>query len=104
MRFGGVCVGVFVDRIAREVTIQTIIIEEILMHRKQLIINGKDPHLKQLDREWQLLSIGNRNATRILVRTINKLFADMSLQKPLRNISLAIQAIALDFIFLNQLI
>src|SRR6266566_2019648 len=30
------------DRIAREVTIQTIIIEEILKHRKQLIINGKD--------------------------------------------------------------
>ena len=30
------------DRIAREVTIQTIIIEEILKHRKQLIVNGKD--------------------------------------------------------------
>ncbi|MGA9550107.1 MAG: recombinase family protein [Rhodomicrobium sp.] len=30
------------DRIAREVTIQTIIIEEILKHRKQLVINGKD--------------------------------------------------------------
>jgi site-specific DNA recombinase len=30
------------DRIAREVTIQNIIIEEILKHRKQLIINGKD--------------------------------------------------------------
>src|SRR5713226_1249761 len=30
------------DRIAREVTIQNIIIEEILKHRKQLVINGKD--------------------------------------------------------------
>ncbi len=30
------------DRIAREVVIQTIIIEEMLKHRKQLIINGKD--------------------------------------------------------------
>jgi site-specific DNA recombinase len=30
------------DRIARDVTIQTIIIEEILKHRKQLVINGKD--------------------------------------------------------------
>ncbi len=30
------------DRIAREVTIQTLIIEEILKHRKELVINGKD--------------------------------------------------------------
>ena len=30
------------DRIAREVVIQTIIIEEILKHRKRLVINGKD--------------------------------------------------------------
>lgn len=30
------------DRIAREVTYQTIIVAEILKHRKQLIINGKD--------------------------------------------------------------
>jgi site-specific DNA recombinase len=30
------------DRIAREVTIQNIIIEEILKHRKRLVINGKD--------------------------------------------------------------
>ena len=30
------------DRIAREVTYQTIIIAEILKHRKQIIINGKD--------------------------------------------------------------
>jgi site-specific DNA recombinase len=30
------------DRIAREVVIQTIVIEEILKHRKRLVINGKD--------------------------------------------------------------
>jgi site-specific DNA recombinase len=30
------------DRIAREVVIQTIIIEEMLKHRKRLVINGKD--------------------------------------------------------------
>jgi DNA invertase Pin-like site-specific DNA recombinase len=30
------------DRIAREVMIQTIIIEEILKNKKQLVINGKD--------------------------------------------------------------
>ena len=30
------------DRIAREVIIQTIIIEEVLKHRKQLVINGED--------------------------------------------------------------
>jgi DNA invertase Pin-like site-specific DNA recombinase len=30
------------DRIAREVTYQTIIIAEILKHKKQIIINGKD--------------------------------------------------------------
>jgi site-specific DNA recombinase len=30
------------DRIARDVTYQTIIIAEILKHRKQIIINGKD--------------------------------------------------------------
>jgi site-specific DNA recombinase len=45
------------DRIAREVTIQTIIIEEILKHRKQLIINGKD-YVKNPENKFTLTVLG----------------------------------------------
>jgi site-specific DNA recombinase len=45
------------DRIAREVTIQTIIIEEILKHRKQLIINGKD-YVKNPENKFTLTILG----------------------------------------------
>jgi hypothetical protein len=45
------------DRIAREVTIQTIIIEEILKHRKQLIINGKD-YVKNPENKFTLSVLG----------------------------------------------
>jgi site-specific DNA recombinase len=45
------------DRIAREVTIQTIIIEEILKHRKQLIINGKD-YIKNPENKFTLTVLG----------------------------------------------
>ena len=46
------------DRIAREVTIQTIIIEEILKHRKQLIINGKD-YVKNPENHFTLQILGS---------------------------------------------
>jgi DNA invertase Pin-like site-specific DNA recombinase len=45
------------DRIAREVTIQTIIIEEILKHRKQLVINGKD-YEKNPENKFTLTVLG----------------------------------------------
>jgi site-specific DNA recombinase len=45
------------DRIAREVTIQTIIIEEILKHRKQLVINGKD-YVKNPENKFTLTVLG----------------------------------------------
>jgi hypothetical protein len=45
------------DRIAREVTIQTIVIEEILKHRKQLIINGKD-YVKNPENKFTLTVLG----------------------------------------------
>ena len=45
------------DRIAREVTIQTIIIEEILKHRKQLVINGKD-YVKNPENKFTLIVLG----------------------------------------------
>jgi DNA invertase Pin-like site-specific DNA recombinase len=45
------------DRIAREVMIQTIIIEEILKHRKQLIINGKD-YVKNPENKFTLTVLG----------------------------------------------
>ena len=44
-------------RIAREVTIQTIIIEEILKHRKQLVINGKD-YVKNPENKFTLTVLG----------------------------------------------
>ena len=45
------------DRIAREVTIQTIIIEEILKHRKRLVINGKD-YVKNPENTFTLTVLG----------------------------------------------
>ena len=45
------------DRIARDVTIQTIIIEEILKHRKQLVINGKD-YVKNPENKFTLTVLG----------------------------------------------
>ena len=48
------------DRIAHEVTIQTIIIEEILKHRKQLVINGKD-YVKNPENKFTLMR--DRRAT-----------------------------------------
>jgi site-specific DNA recombinase len=45
------------DRIAREVTIQNIIIEEILKHRKQLIINGRD-YVKNPENKFTLTIFG----------------------------------------------
>jgi site-specific DNA recombinase len=45
------------DRIAREVVIQTIIIEEILKHRKQLVINGKD-YEKNPENHFSLTVLG----------------------------------------------
>jgi site-specific DNA recombinase len=45
------------DRIAREVTIQTIIIEEILKNKKQLIINGKD-YVKNPENKFTLTVLG----------------------------------------------
>jgi site-specific DNA recombinase len=45
------------DRIAREVTIQTIIIEEILKAGKQLIINGKD-YIKNPENTFTLQVLG----------------------------------------------
>jgi site-specific DNA recombinase len=45
------------DRIAREVTIQTIIIEEILKNGKQLIINGKDC-IKNPENKFALTVLG----------------------------------------------
>jgi hypothetical protein len=44
------------DRIAREVVIQTIIIEEILKHRKRLVINGKDFEKNPENNSLSLLS------------------------------------------------
>jgi DNA invertase Pin-like site-specific DNA recombinase len=45
------------DRIARELTIQTIIIEEILKHQKQLIIKGKD-FVKNPENQFTLQILG----------------------------------------------
>jgi site-specific DNA recombinase len=45
------------DHIAREVTIQIIIIEEILEHRKQLIINGRD-YVKNPENKFTLTVLG----------------------------------------------
>jgi hypothetical protein len=45
------------DRIGREVVIQTIIIEEILKHRKQLVINGKD-YEKNPENHFSLTVLG----------------------------------------------
>ena len=47
------------DRIAREVVIQTIVIEEILKHRKQIVINGKD-YVKNPENHFTLrISLGS---------------------------------------------
>jgi site-specific DNA recombinase len=45
------------DRIAREVMIQTIIIEEILKNKKQLVINGKD-YVKNPENNFTLTVLG----------------------------------------------
>lgn len=45
------------DRIAREVTLQTIIIEEIIKNEKQLIINGKD-YVKNPENTFSLQVLG----------------------------------------------
>jgi len=45
------------DRIAREVTLQTIIIEEIIKNNKQLIINGKD-YIKNPENTFSLQVLG----------------------------------------------
>jgi site-specific DNA recombinase len=45
------------DRIAREVTIQTLLIEEILKHRKELVINGKD-YVKNPENHFTLIVLG----------------------------------------------
>ena len=45
------------DRIAREVTIQTIIIEEILKNKKQLVINGKD-YVKNPENKFTITVLG----------------------------------------------
>jgi DNA invertase Pin-like site-specific DNA recombinase len=45
------------DRIARDVTMQTIIIEEILRHRKELVINGKD-YVKNPENKFTLTVLG----------------------------------------------
>jgi site-specific DNA recombinase len=45
------------DRIAREVMIQTIIIEEILKNKKELVINGKD-YVKNPENNFTLTVLG----------------------------------------------
>ena len=45
------------DRIAREVTIQTLVIEEILKHRKQLVINDKD-YIENPENHFTLTVLG----------------------------------------------